>query len=278
MPGCLPEYFVDDDFRPDEDIPFVPGSTPCSLISINQELKARLEVAVPGGGSVLFRARKELIGVTGDDITVQVQWLTSGGSPVETVDCFSAAKVKITISHPDYTTETHTENQTINCSPLSGSPNGITTLRSWVNANSSIVEMPTDDTDANSGMDNANPNATGFLSGADDGNYMPYFGPTTLSGGTGDPPADPITAGVRTGPIYAFYHVFSTEYTAGSPDSSPDADATLQVLNEKRVWDGTSWVTFNAPTSPTHVYVPNGENRDDPIGSNRFVGPFTSCP
>ena len=196
-PPCPPPPYG---FRPN----FVPSRTNPSAATISPVSRSRLFA-----GGTYFRS----IDQGGDRNGISLEAVVSGSG------------VDLNVRFDGSLIETISVAQTVNASGncIGG---GISSLRTAVNASSTLVEMPARGTDINdSGTDASS-------------NCVSAFGDTSMAGATG-PSADPaFIAAIRTGAERALVIISTEENSVGFPTAPSAAEKVLQ-------FDGTDFIPYS---------------------------------
>ena len=199
--SCSPSYT----YRPT----FTPGVDDCILPSYNTH-RARLFK-----GGTYFRS----INQSSDWNSITLKIEVVGPNHV------------LTITHPDYPTETFSVAQvaslidplTLPCSP------GIADLRSAVNhptTGSILIEMPERGDDVE------------FDAAGIDDLCLSDFVATNMTGGEGGPTSSAGLSSIRTGPERSVIRIATEEAYDGTPVDPPQARRVQQ-------WNGTAWVEYS---------------------------------
>jgi hypothetical protein len=198
---------------------FEPGVTPCDL-PVTDETKARLAV-----GGTFFRSRGT--GKVTNLIYVEGNLVSTG--PLTFLYVLTASQ-----KDPQTFQNVFTESFS---TPFINAPNpvvplifpttlptpspAIVQLRSIVNSNSKLIEMP------GLGQDY-------LYTFQFDSNVLNPFPAVPLKGGNGAPiPPDPEFFAIRTGPVFLLYYILHR-----------DGGSSLNVVNELQAWNGSSWQPY----------------------------------
>ena len=204
--SCAPSYT----YRPT----FTPSSTDCVLAVYNKH-RAR---AFAGG--TYFRSIEQ--SSNWNDIAIKV----------EIVD----GKHVLTITHPDFTTETFSITQVPNIvDPLQPCVPGIAELRALVNrpitndpltSGSRLIEMPERGDDIE------------FDPAGEDALCLSTFPTTHLTGGESGPTSSAGLSSLRTGPERSIIAIATKEAMDGTPITPPRSERLQQ-------WNGTAWIEYS---------------------------------
>lgn len=226
MTVCLPKFYVCNTYSTG----FVPGPTPCFLQD-TAERRGRLSL-----GGTFFRSIG--FGIIQNNITITCDWL--GSTPpspsctqvdntlTPTTNQSLVTQVKLTVSN-GITTEIYYACQSYD-GLLMQWTSAIPSLRTQVNASSTLINMPS--TDGISGYNAA-------VSEIPPLSHIDYFSVTNL-GGAGPPGPSPS---MRTGPVFTLLHFASTE----------DGGGNAVGENIVKFWDSQNWSNLSGYT----CYDPN---------------------
>lgn len=197
--SCLPSYA----YQPT----FTASGTTCTIPVYNKH-RARLFA-----GGTYFRS----IFQSSDWNNITLSIHTSAGNHI------------LTVSHPDYPTETFSIQQAASIDGILPCTPGIAEMRTAVNhptTGSDIIEMPVRGSDVQ------------FDAGGVDSLCLSTFTVTNMMGGSGAPTDGASLATIRTGPSRSIIALQTMEDIDGTPITPPESERTQQ-------WNGTGWVEYS---------------------------------
>ena len=196
--SCAPSYV----YTPT----FTPGSTTCTIPVYNKH-RARLFA-----GGTYFRSKYQ--SSDWNNITLRIH--IDGSNHI------------LTVSHPDYPTETFSVAQIASIDGILPCTPGIAEMRAAVNhatTGSDVIEMPVRGSDIQ------------FDAGGVDSLCLSTFVVTNMTGGSGAPTDGASLANIRTGPERSIIALQTMEAVDGTPITPPESERTQQ-------WNGSGWVKY----------------------------------